>query len=85
MNDKEMLFKISLLISKSLSGDITKEEQTELDSWREKSEYNKKLFERICSEMVMRKNLLNIRVRTCRQRLIHLLKEERNYILVSAG
>ena len=45
MNDKEMLFKISLLISKSLSGDITKEEQTELDSWREKSEYNKKLFE----------------------------------------
>ena len=49
MNDKEMLFKISLLISKSLSGDITKEEQTELDSWREKSEYNKKLFERICS------------------------------------
>ena len=41
MNDKEMLFKISLLISKSLSGDITKEEQTELDSWREKSEYAK--------------------------------------------
>ena len=57
MNDKEMLFKISLLISKSLSGDITKEEQTELDSWREKSEYNKKLFERICSEMVMREKL----------------------------
>ena len=57
MNDKEMLFKISLLISKSLSGNITKEEQAELDSWREKSEYNKKLFVRICSETVMREKL----------------------------
>ena len=49
MSDKEMLFKISLLIFKSLSGNITKEEQAELDSWREESEYNKKLFEQICS------------------------------------
>ena len=57
MNDKEMLFKISLLISKSLSGNITKEEQAELDSWREESEYNKKLFEQICSETVMREKL----------------------------
>ena len=57
MNDKEMLFKISLLISKSLSGNITKEEQAELDSWREESEYNKKLFEQICSEAVMREKL----------------------------
>ena len=57
MNDKEMLFKISLLISKSLSGNITKEEQAELDSWREESEYNKKLFEQACSEAVMREKL----------------------------
>lgn len=53
-----MLFKISLLISKSLSGNITKEEQAELDSWREESEYNKKLFEQICSETVMREKLV---------------------------
>ena len=52
-----MLFKISLLIFKSLSGNITKEEQAELDSWREESEYNKKLFEQICSETVMREKL----------------------------
>ena len=57
MNDKEILFKISLLISKSLSGSITKEEQVKLDSWREESEYNKKLFEQICSETVMREKL----------------------------
>ena len=57
MSDKEMLFKISLLIFKSLSGNITKEEQAELDSWREESEYNKKLFEQICSETVMREKL----------------------------
>lgn len=57
MNDKEMLFKISLLISMSLSGNITKEEQAELDLWREESEYNKKLFEQICSETVMREKL----------------------------
>ena len=53
-----MLFKISLLIFKSLSGNITKEEQAELDSWREESEYNKKLFEQICSETVMREKLV---------------------------
>ena len=58
MSDKEMLFKISLLIFKSLSGNITKEEQAELDSWREESEYNKKLFEQICSETVMREKLV---------------------------
>ena len=54
MNDKEMLFKISLLISKSLSGNITKGEQAELDSWREENEYNQRLFEQICSETTMR-------------------------------
>ena len=54
MNDKEILFKISLLISKSLSGNITKGEQAELDSWREENEYNQRLFEQICSETTMR-------------------------------
>ena len=54
MNDKEILFKISLLISKSLSGNITKGEQAELDSWREENEYNQGLFEQICSETTMR-------------------------------
>ena len=54
MNDKEILFKISLLISKSLSGNITKGEQAELDSWREEKEYNQMLFEQICSETTMR-------------------------------
>ena len=54
MNDKEILFKISLLISKSLSGNITKGDQAELDSWREENEYNQRLFEQICSETTMR-------------------------------
>ena len=54
MNNKEILFKISLLISKSLSGNITKGEQAELDSWREENEYNQRLFEQICSETTMR-------------------------------
>lgn len=54
MNDKEILFKISLLISKSLSGNITKGEQAELDSWREENEYDQRLFEQICSETTMR-------------------------------
>lgn len=85
MNDKEMLFKISMLISKSLSGNITKEEQAELDSWRKKSEYNKKLFVRICSETVMREKLAQYKSANVQTAFDTFLKEERNYILVSAG
>lgn len=54
INDKEILFKMSLLIFKSLSGNITKEEQAELDTWREENECNQKLFEQICSETMIR-------------------------------
>lgn len=54
INDKEILFRMSLLIFKSLSGNITKEEQAELDTWREENECNQKLFEQICSETMIR-------------------------------
>ncbi len=54
MRDKEILFEISLLISRSLSGEITKEEQLKLDVWRKKNEHNEELFQRICSEFVVR-------------------------------
>ncbi len=53
MNNRKILFKMSSLISKSLSGDITDEEQFELDAWRKESERNEELFIQICSEKVM--------------------------------
>ena len=53
-HEKDILFEMSRLISSSLAGTITKDEQLKLDAWREESERNRELFDRICSEVVMR-------------------------------
>lgn len=50
----DILFEISDLIYKGLSGDITKEEQLKLDAWKNESEQNGKLYEQICSDEIMR-------------------------------
>ena len=56
--EKNELFELSNLIYRHLSGDITKEEQVELDKWRNVSERNKKLYEQVCSDKVMRDKIL---------------------------
>lgn len=43
-------FAIARLIAAFLSGEITPEEHTKLDAWREESEINEALFQKICSE-----------------------------------
>lgn len=53
-HNKEILFEISALIYKSLAGDITREEQLKLDSWKNASERNLDLYEKICSDKIMR-------------------------------
>lgn len=53
-NDKEILFEISALIYKGLSGEITREERLKLDAWRNASERNQNLYEKICSDKIMR-------------------------------
>ena len=52
-HNKEILFEISALIYKSLAGDITREEQLTLDVWKNASERNLELYEKICSDKVM--------------------------------
>ncbi|WP_018337551.1 MULTISPECIES: FecR family protein [Butyricimonas] len=52
-HNREILFEISALIYKSLSGDITREEQLMLDAWKNASERNLELYEKICSDKVM--------------------------------
>ena len=56
--DKNELFELSILIYKHLTGNITTEEQIELDKWRNASERNKNLYEQVCSEKMMRDKLL---------------------------
>lgn len=43
-------FAIARLIAAFLSGEITPEERTTLDAWREESETNEALFQKVCSE-----------------------------------
>ena len=50
----DVLFEISELIYKDLSGNATKEEQLKLDTWKNESEQNRMLYEQICSDEVMR-------------------------------
>ena len=52
-HNREILFEISALIYKSLSGDITREELLMLDAWKNASERNLELYEKICSDKVM--------------------------------
>lgn len=54
---KDVLFEVSELISKSMAGEISSEEQCRLEEWMGASEENRMLFERICSEEVMRKKV----------------------------
>ena len=56
--DKNELFELSILIYKHLTGNITTEEQIELDKWRNASERNRNLYEQVCSEKMMRDKLL---------------------------
>ncbi len=56
--DKNELFELSILLYKHLTGNITTEEQIELDKWRNASERNKNLYEQVCSEKMMRDKLL---------------------------
>lgn len=51
--EKDILFEMSRLISSSLAGSITKDERQRLDAWREESEHNRELFDRICSDMTV--------------------------------
>lgn len=53
-HNREILFEISDLIYNSLMGKITKEEQLKLDEWKNASDDNRNLYERICSDEVMR-------------------------------
>lgn len=50
----DVLFEISELIYKDLSGNATKEDQLKLDTWKNESEQNRMLYEQICSDEVMR-------------------------------
>lgn len=52
-HEKDILFEMSKLISSSLAGKVTKDEQQRLDAWREESEHNRELFDRICSDMTV--------------------------------
>ncbi len=52
-HNKDILFEISALIYKSLAGDITREERLTLDAWKNASERNLELYEKICSDKVM--------------------------------
>lgn len=52
-HEKDILFEMSKLISSNLAGKITKDEQQRLDAWREESEHNRELFDRICSDMTV--------------------------------
>lgn len=58
---KEILFEISRLISKSLAGKITRDEQAKLDSWKRASGHNKMLFDRIYSDVVAREKIRQYR------------------------
>lgn len=53
-HNREILFEIVDLIYNSLTGKITKEEQLKLDEWKNASDDNRNLYERICSDEVMR-------------------------------
>lgn len=59
MDKKDQIFRISLLMSKYLSGEISVEEQAELDGWKDESEHHRLLFAHLCAEdMLMRKKEL---------------------------
>ena len=51
--NKEIWFEISDMIYNSLAGEITEEEQLKLDEWKNASDENRDLYERICSDEVM--------------------------------
>ena len=57
----DVLFEISELIYKDLSGNATKEDQLKLDTWKNESEQNRMLYEQICSDEVMRGKKMCIR------------------------
>lgn len=52
-HNKEIWFEISDMIYNSLAGEITEEEQLKLDEWKNASDENRDLYERICSDEVM--------------------------------
>lgn len=54
---KHSLFELSDLIYKEFSGEITPEEQSALDRWKDTSGENRRLYERISSEEVMREKI----------------------------